>query len=135
MVCEPKEEGGLGIRLLKDFQVVFQLKHVWNLFANAGSLWVAWVNSNVFGRKGYWLTQITNRYSPTIKSMLKLKPNVRDYMRCEIGDGKSASFWHDAWTDFGPFIDYVGVEGPRQLRIPLNSRVVEATKDGAWYLP
>lgn len=33
------KEGGLGIRLLEDFELVFRLKHVWNFFTNTGSLW------------------------------------------------------------------------------------------------
>lgn len=40
-VCKPKAEGGLGIRLLEEFQKVFRLKQVWSLFCSAGSLWVA----------------------------------------------------------------------------------------------
>lgn len=36
LICRPKQEGGLGIRLLIDFKLVFQLKLVWNLFTNAG---------------------------------------------------------------------------------------------------
>lgn len=27
-ICKPKKEGGLGIRLLEDFELVFRLKHV-----------------------------------------------------------------------------------------------------------
>lgn len=36
LVCRPKSEGGLGIRLLTECQLVFQIKQVWNLFANSG---------------------------------------------------------------------------------------------------
>lgn len=68
-VCRPKSEGGVGIRLLEDFQLVFRLKQAWNLFSNSGSLWVAWLKSNVFGRKNYWLTQDSPRLSPVVRSM------------------------------------------------------------------
>lgn len=31
-ICKPKCEGGLGRRLLSDFEVVLRLKHAWNQF-------------------------------------------------------------------------------------------------------
>lgn len=50
-ICKPKAEDGLGIRLMEEFQLVFELKRVWNYFFNQGSLWVAWLR-NIFLREG-----------------------------------------------------------------------------------
>lgn len=47
-ICKPKQEGGLGIRRLEEFQAVFELKRVWSFFSESGSIWVAWLKSNVF---------------------------------------------------------------------------------------
>lgn len=52
-ICKPKAEGGLGIRLLEEFELVFRLKHAWNLFTNVESLWVSWLKSNVFHQKPF----------------------------------------------------------------------------------
>lgn len=101
-VCKPKMEGGLGIRLLEDFQLVFRLKQIWNLFTNVGSLWVAWVSANVFSRKSSWVTNDSPRFSPTIRSMLQLKPLLSSFLKCDMKNGRSASFWFDNWTDHGP---------------------------------
>lgn len=46
-VCLPKEEGGLGIRRLRDTSRVYALNLIWRLFVNSGSLWVAWVKENL----------------------------------------------------------------------------------------
>lgn len=66
-VCKPKQEGGLGIRMLAEFELVFRLKQVWNLFANVGSLWVAWLKGNVFHRKSYWITEESPSQSKTVR--------------------------------------------------------------------
>ncbi|VVB10332.1 unnamed protein product [Arabis nemorensis] len=110
-ICKPKAEGGLGIRLLAEFEVVFRVKQVWNFFANAGSLWVAWLQGNIFHRKSYWITEDSNRFS------------------------KTASFWFDAWTELGPLITYIGEEGPRKLQVRKDARVIESTRNGQWRMP
>lgn len=134
-VCKPRSEGGLGIRNLQDFEVVFKLKQVWNLFANSGSLWVAWVQANVFGRRNFWVTLDSARFSKTIKTMLQLKPLLSTFLMCEIGNGNVAAFWWDSWTSLGPLIDFVGQSGPRMLRLRLDAHVVDVVGDGNWRLP
>ncbi|CAH8280760.1 unnamed protein product, partial [Arabidopsis lyrata] len=134
-LCKPKCEGGLGIRLLEDFEIVFRLKLIWQFFSNSGSLWVAWLKGNIFSRKSYWITVEANRLSKTVNSLLQLKPTVTMLLKCVVGDGQSASFWYDTWTDFGQLITFLGEAGPRQLRIRKDAHVVEASRNGDWELP
>lgn len=134
-ICRPKCEGGLRIRLLEDFENVFRLKHISNLFTNAGSLWVAWVNKHVFGRKGFWRTDDAALFSRSIRSMLQIKHLLIDFMCCEIRNGQRASFWYDHWTEFGPLITLLGSTGPRQLRLPMGATVIQAVREGNWNLP
>lgn len=134
-ICKPKAEGGLGLRRMEEYQKVFALKRVWDYFSSSGSLWVAWLHSNVFGRKGFWTTGDSQRFSPTVRSMLQTKDVLSDFLRCSIGDGKTASFWHDFWTDLGPLISAFGQTGPRSQRLGLEARVCDATRNGNWALP
>ncbi|KAL1223760.1 hypothetical protein V5N11_020313 [Cardamine amara subsp. amara] len=67
--------------------------------------------------------------------MLQLKEYVREFMSCEVGDGRFASFWFDNWTDLGQLITLIGDNGPRLLRIRLDARVADATRLGSWHLP
>ncbi|CAA7043519.1 unnamed protein product [Microthlaspi erraticum] len=107
-VCRPKEEGGIEIRLLEDFERVFRLKLLWNFFANSGSLWVAWLKRNIFHRRGYWLTSDSNCFSGSVRSMIQLKESLSEFMRCEIRNGEKASFWFDVWCDLGPLKVFLG---------------------------
>ncbi|XP_010544463.1 PREDICTED: uncharacterized protein LOC104817082 [Tarenaya hassleriana] len=49
-ICLPKMKGGLGLRKLEDINTSARLKLVWLLFANSGSLWVAWVRKHLLKR-------------------------------------------------------------------------------------
>ena len=42
-LCLPREEGGLGLRRVKDWNDATIMKHIWNLFYMMDSILVAWV--------------------------------------------------------------------------------------------
>ncbi|CAD5333180.1 unnamed protein product [Arabidopsis thaliana] len=89
-VCKPKEEDGLGIRLLEDFAIVFQLKQIWDLFTNAGSLWVAWIKGNILSIRCYWTLDESPRLSGTIRNLIRLRPYIVDFMRSQLRVAKEA---------------------------------------------
>lgn len=134
-ICKPKNEGGLGIRKLEEFQEVFRLKRVWNYFSTGSSIWIEWLKQNIFKRKSYWEIQTSQRLSPTVRGMISCRETVMDFLRCAVGDGRAATFWFDWWTDLGPLITALGERGPRDLRIPLSATVSTAVVNGNWFLP
>lgn len=75
----------------------------------------SWLKTNVFGRKSFWLTQDSTRLSPTVRSMIQLKPMLYEYMRCPVNDETSSSFWYESWTLLGLLIKILGESGPRML--------------------
>ncbi|CAA7042993.1 unnamed protein product [Microthlaspi erraticum] len=99
-----------------------------------GSLWVAWIRGNVFLRKSFWNTNDSPRFSRVIRSMLQLKHLLPTFLKCEIGNRMDASFWWDSWTELGPLRDFVGQRGPRMLPLSLEAKVVEAVRNGEWFL-
>ena len=54
-VCTSKEVGGLGLRRLRDQNMVYGLKLIWLLFAGNDSLWVAWIAKHIIGERLFWL--------------------------------------------------------------------------------
>ncbi|KAL1211212.1 hypothetical protein V5N11_032674 [Cardamine amara subsp. amara] len=56
-------------------------------------------------------------------------------MACDIGDGQSASFWFDNWSEFRALIDYIDEEGPSLLGIPVVACVADAVNAQGWRLP
>ncbi|KAG7576383.1 Reverse transcriptase zinc-binding domain [Arabidopsis thaliana x Arabidopsis arenosa] len=67
--------------------------------------------------------------------LLNLRPLAERFIKCKVGNGLKASFWHDSWTSLGPLIKKLGDFGTRSLRIPLSARVVDAHTVAGWKLP
>uniref|UniRef100_A0A2N9IIX2 Reverse transcriptase zinc-binding domain-containing protein n=1 Tax=Fagus sylvatica TaxID=28930 RepID=A0A2N9IIX2_FAGSY len=73
-VCLPKK-GGLGLKRVEDWNRAAILKHIWSLFTQSGSLWVAWIHRHLIKDKCSWT--------------------------CEVGDGRKIFLWHDHWHPDG----------------------------------
>ncbi|KAG7568378.1 Reverse transcriptase zinc-binding domain [Arabidopsis thaliana x Arabidopsis arenosa] len=69
------------------------------------------------------------------RCLLRLRDLAESFVKCNIGNGRAASFWFDNWTPFGPLIKFVGTDGPRALRIPINAKVSDACNSVGWILP
>lgn len=57
-VCLLKKEGGLGLRLLKEINIVFCLKLLWRLFLIRVFLWVKWIYCYLIRKGFFWLMKI-----------------------------------------------------------------------------
>jgi len=73
-VCAPKKERGLGIKKLEVWNKASLLIHIWNLFARASSLWVAWVQDVWLKGKSFGQVPIPQTCFWGWKKILKLCP-------------------------------------------------------------
>lgn len=133
--CLPKDEGGLGLRNLSIWNKVLNLRLAWVLFSNSCSLWVAWQKDHRLKCSSFWNSELKESDSWIWKFILSLRPLAKQFIGCEIGDGKSASFWLENWSGFGPLIDYLGVNGPTRMGIPITATVAQAFSAQNWQLP
>ena len=53
-VCKLKSLGGLGLRLLGDWNVALLIKNLWNLTTGKETLWVKWVHAVKLKGKSIW---------------------------------------------------------------------------------
>ncbi|XP_023644456.1 uncharacterized protein LOC111832379 [Capsella rubella] len=129
-VCTPKQEGGLGLRRLQDVSRVFPYHLIWRLFTLSGSLWVAWARQNLMNHGCFWTAQSTTKGSWVWRKLLKLRDEVRLFIRAEVGNGELTSLWFDHWLPVGRILDITGPAGPRILGIPLHAKVKDAVGIG-----
>jgi len=54
MLCLPKEEGGLGIKKLEEWNRAAMMRHIWSFFVRSGSLWVVWVHAVLLKGMSFW---------------------------------------------------------------------------------
>ena len=132
-VCTPKEEGGLGVRRIKDVVQVFSLKLIWRLFEASNSLWAAWVRTCLICNESFWDVKERAVGSWVWKMLLKLRPLAQKFLRMEIHNGKSIRFWTDLWHPLGRLIDLMGDRGPQQLGVMQNATIDEVFVVNEWH--
>jgi len=102
-VCLPREEGGLGIRNLRECNKAAMLKHIWTLFTDKESLWCKWIHSTFLKRgENFWVVKAPTYCSWAWKKILQLRSEVRLNFCWRIGDGRRVSLWFDNWHQRGP---------------------------------
>ena len=97
-VCLPKEEGGLGLRRVKDANDASVMKHIWNLFYRNDSLWVAWVQRLYLRQGSVWSAKIPSNCSWSWRKILQLRERIRPFIRHKVCNGVGTFLWHDFWN-------------------------------------
>lgn len=127
IVCTPKKEGGLGLRPLKEANMVSCLKLVWRLTSQRSSLWVQWVQANLLRNGNFWtVKENTSLGSWMWRKLLKYRDKAKAFHRMDVQNGLSTFFWNDNWTDMGYLIDLVGARGCVKMGIGATSSVASA---------
>lgn len=122
-VCNPKEEGGLGLRRLRDTGRVFALKLIWLLFTQTESLWVAWTKEYLLKDSSYRDVREGTLGSWAWRKLLKMRSLALDHMRHDVKDGRSTFFWLDNWMGTCRLLDAVGEVGIVTLGVPRSATV------------
>jgi hypothetical protein len=71
------------------------LRHIWNLFACAGSIWVAWIQTYLLKGRSFWRVKIPSNCSWCWRKLLKLWEFARNCIKFEVGDGSNIHMWYD----------------------------------------
>lgn len=126
-VCKKKEEGGLGVRRLKEINLVSCLKLIWRILST-NSMWVNWIKIYLIRKGSIWsVKENTQLGSWMWKKILKTREIAKKLYRVEVRNGKSASFWYESWSSLGCLKDLLGNGSPFDLGIS-----TEATVEDSW---
>ena len=108
------------------------MKHIWSLFTKVGSLWVAWIHANLLKGKCFWTPKIPQECTWSWRAILKLRDEVRKFIRFEVGDGKSIFLWHDLWHPAGVLIQIFGSRVTYDAACNLEAKMDSVLKDKTW---
>ena len=123
-VCNPKHEGGLGLRSIEEANKVCILKLIWRIMSSEGSLWVDWVKRYLIRRGSFWAVKDTSTGGSWIwKKILKYREKAKHFYRVEVRNGKRTSFWYDSWSSLGRLNELLSERGCVDLGIPKASTV------------
>ena len=126
-VCRPKQEGGLGLRSLKEGNDVCCLKLIWRIVSHGNSLWVQWAQKYLLKNASLWSLHSNNNSGSWIwKKILKYRVVAKQLCKVEVENGELTSFWYDNWSPFQNLQDIVGTRGTLELGISKNSSLAAA---------
>ncbi|XP_071704100.1 uncharacterized protein [Rutidosis leptorrhynchoides] len=98
-LCLPKDEGGLGIKRLKYWNIGLMATHVWRILNHKESLWVKWIHSYHLRNKSFWDAPI----KPDSSWRFSAYDSVSDIML----DGQWK--WHILWYQKYPSLLQIDV--------------------------
>lgn len=124
-VCRPKDEGGLGIRDIKEMNNVCVLKLIWRILSSKNSLWVRWIQVYLIRKGSIWtVKENTQSGSWMWRKILKYREKAKQFYMVQVKNGKS-SFWHDKWSSLGCLLEVIGTRGYIDMGIGKDAMVEE----------
>ncbi|GJZ40961.1 putative reverse transcriptase domain, reverse transcriptase zinc-binding domain protein [Tanacetum coccineum] len=72
-VCLPKQEGGLGIRRLENFNVALMSTHVWKIVTRKDSLWVKWIHAYKLKKRSFLDVKMASNVSWGWRKLLQIR--------------------------------------------------------------
>lgn len=94
-MCLPKEEGGLGLKNMVDWNRAQILGHLLRVVTKSQSLWPRWVNETVLKHKHFWTLSIPTDCSLIWRKVLKLRRVALQFLTFSVGTGDTISLWFD----------------------------------------
>jgi len=125
-ICRPKQEGGLGLRSIKEANDVCCLKLIWRMVSHGDSLWVKWIKTHLLKHNTFWSLRSAQQGSWMWKKLLKYRNIAKDFSKVDIRNGERSSFWYDDWSTMGRLIDVVGERGQIDMGISKHKTLAEA---------
>lgn len=87
-ICVPKEEGGLGVMRIKEWNKAALSKHIWRLHCNENSLWTNWTHKVILRGRSFWTMKACKNSSWTWQKLLNSRTWCRDLISSKIGNGE-----------------------------------------------
>ncbi|GKB02067.1 RNA-directed DNA polymerase, eukaryota, reverse transcriptase zinc-binding domain protein [Tanacetum coccineum] len=135
VVCKPKDQGGLGIKSLKQWNEVLMIRQFWKIIEDKNSLWAKWVNRVKLRNKSIWEVKVDKCDSWGWKTMLFIRDKIRNHVWYDIGDGRKASLWYDRWCNEGPLNTVISRREIYYARLDDNAKVADMINNNQWVWP
>ncbi|XP_056864246.1 uncharacterized protein LOC130511334 [Raphanus sativus] len=101
-ICVPLDEGGLGFRNFRDFNLALLAKQVWRLLTKPHSLLARVLKGRYYKHSNPITTGKANNPSFGWKSLMAAKQVLSDGLQRKIGTGAETYVWKDVWLPTNP---------------------------------
>ncbi|GJU57111.1 RNA-directed DNA polymerase, eukaryota, reverse transcriptase zinc-binding domain protein [Tanacetum coccineum] len=130
-ICQPKHQGGLGLKELDVWNETLLTKHLWNIATKKESLRVKWVNIVKLRGKSVWEIDIDKNDSWFWKNLIGLRDKVRPHIIHKISNGQETSVWYDR----GPLCNFISRRNIYEANMLSQMKVAELVNNREWLWP
>ena len=99
-ISKPKDEGGLGFRDLKAFNLALLAKQGWRLTINPYSFWGRVLKGIYFPRSNFLTARKGSHPSWLWQSLLQGRDLLLQGIRWQVGNGSDIYFWTQKWVPY-----------------------------------
>ncbi|GKA90278.1 hypothetical protein Tco_0812148 [Tanacetum coccineum] len=135
VVCRPKDQSGLGIKPLREWNEVLLMKHIWKIVEQKQNLWVQWVNRVKLKGRNIWDIEINDNDSWGWKMLMGLRDKMKMHIFHNIGNGLTTSIWFDKWDHNGTLSNFITKRDIYDARLNSNNRVADLIDEARWKWP
>lgn len=133
--CLPKQEGGLGIRNMFEWNAASILHQLWRIIQpGESSLWVMWFKKCLLRNKAFWTTKIPFKCSWCVRKILNTRPHARQFVSYQVGNNSTFLLWHDPWINNTPIV----TRYPNIISLAESNSLAQINsfqRSGTWVLP
>ncbi|XP_071689788.1 uncharacterized protein [Rutidosis leptorrhynchoides] len=132
-VCNPKNEGGLGIKRLKYWNIALMTSHIYRILSHKQTLWVKWIHTYRLAKHHFWEVPITANASWSWRKLLRIPSVIKQFFVHQIGNGNITSAWFDSWSNLGSLDSIVSASDIQSMG--LTKKVSELISGTNWVWP
>ncbi|XP_071694273.1 uncharacterized protein [Rutidosis leptorrhynchoides] len=118
--CLSKEEGGLGIKKLKE----------WNI-----TLMVKWEHTYRLEGRSFWDAPLVNGASVSWCNIIAISGTIRDRFVYCIDNGAFVSTWLDTWSDYGPLATIISNRDIFHAGFSREAKLSDIVAQNGWRWP
>lgn len=129
-LCTVKEDGGLGFKRLREFNIAMLAKQAWRILNEVNPLVTRLLKARYFPNTSFLNAQLGTNSSYVWRSLMETKEVMQQGCRRRIGDGRSTKVWQIPWLPCSEN-GYITTNMPPELEnITVNSLMTE--NNGTW---
>ncbi|KAK1274597.1 hypothetical protein QJS04_geneDACA023318 [Acorus gramineus] len=134
-ICLPKDEGGLGLKRLVDWNSAAMGVQLWELASNLPSIWAVWMKQRYFRKRNIWTSKASSSGSSVWKHILGSASWIRILTKYVIFEGKSINLWSDPWLKGYGLDHFFNSRGRFLWGPPQSTSVGLLIHAGTWVKP
>ncbi|XP_056697525.1 uncharacterized mitochondrial protein AtMg00310-like [Spinacia oleracea] len=128
-VCQPKDQGGLGLRRSYPLNKAFIAKLGWKILTDENNLWAKIMRKKYLQNNNFFSVKKKTRDSPIWSSILNQREILRKGIRWKLGNGNTINFWKDNWIGQYALSDLSGISSNHIMEDYTVSFFIDETKN------